>query len=107
MSVSLHVTGYSGKDSPEFQKHLKAVRFCIENELSFPKETEEFFKGKVDGEYDLDDIEPSELLGCIENGVVVDLFETKALDWEDGGYSCRIKVSEIPPHVDTIVVSLS
>ena len=47
MSVSLNATAYSSKESKEFQKHYNAVKFCIENELSFPKETSEFFKGKL------------------------------------------------------------
>lgn len=53
MSVTLSIRAFSGKESPEFQKHFKAVQFCLENQLSFPKETSEFFKGKVEGE-DLD-----------------------------------------------------
>ena len=47
MSTTINVTAYSGKQSKEFQKHYKAVKFCIENDLSYPKETSEFFKGKI------------------------------------------------------------
>ncbi len=39
MGVSLSFKAYSGKESSEFQKHYKSVKFCIENELSFPIET--------------------------------------------------------------------
>ncbi len=48
MGVSLSFKAYSGKESSEFQKHYKSVKFCIENELSFPIETVNFFKGKID-----------------------------------------------------------
>ena len=65
MSVSLNATAYSSKESKEFQKHYNAVKFCIENELSFPKETSEFFKGKLGGD-DLEDIKPEAILGYLK-----------------------------------------
>ncbi len=46
MSVSISVTGYTGKGNPEFKKHAEAVEFCIARKLSFPAETLEFFKDK-------------------------------------------------------------
>ena len=77
MSVSLSIKAYSDKTNPEFKKHLKAVEFCVENELSFPKETTEFFKGKVDGN-DLDSILPEYIVDYIENGIEIPMvFSTK------------------------------
>ena len=102
MSVSLSVIGYSSKDSKEFQKHYKAVQFCIENQLSFPKETSEFFKGKVGGD-DLEDYSGDYLLKKLENGVEVKLNLVRGNSWE----GIKIKVSEIPSGVDEIIVSLS
>lgn len=102
MSVSLKATAYSGKESKEFQKHYNAVKFCIENELSFPKETSEFFKGKIHGN-DLEDISNEYILEYIQNGVEVPL-RTTGDKW---GNEIRIKVSEIPSSVDEIVVNLS
>lgn len=103
MSVSLSVTAYSSKDSVEFQKHYNAVKFCIENELSFPKETSEFFKGKVGGN-DLEDyVTPAAALKYIENGVEVPL----KIKSDAYGNEFRIKVSEIPSAVDEIVVRLA
>mgnify|MGYP003442297048 CR=1 FL=1 len=102
MSVSLNVTAYSSKESKEFQKHYNAVIFCIENELSFPKETSEFFKGKLGGD-DLEDISNEYILEHIQNGVEVPL-KTTGDKW---GNEIRIKVSEIPSSVDEIVVKLS
>jgi hypothetical protein len=102
MSVSLNVTAYSSKESKEFQKHYNAVKFCIENKLSFPKETSEFFKGKLGGD-DLEDIKTDCILPYIENGVQVPL-KTTSDQW---GNEIRIKVSEIPSSVDEIVVKLS
>lgn len=102
MSVSLNVTAYSSKESKEFQKHFNAVKFCIENGLSYPKETSEFFKGKIHGD-DLEDISTEYILEHIQNGVEVPL-NTTGDEW---GNEIRIKVSEIPSSVDEIVVKLS
>ena len=102
MSVSLNVTAYSSKESKEFQKHFNAVKFCIENGLSYPKETSDFFKGKIHGD-DLEDISNEYILEHIQNGVEVPL-NTTGDKW---GNEIRIKVSEIPSSVDEIVVKLS
>lgn len=100
MSSTLNVEAYAGKNSEEFKKHYKAVVFCIENELSFPKETFEFFKGKVAGS-DLDEIRTDAILECIENGIEVDLKKTgSSLDGE-----IRIQVSDIPKEVDELIIS--
>ena len=101
MSVSLNAKAYSSKESKEFQKHYNAVKFCIENELSFPKETSEFFKGKLGGD-DLEDIKSEAILGYLENGVSVEMPFRYFRDSE-----VQIKVSEIPSSVDLIVVKLS
>ena len=50
MSTTLYVKGYTGKNNTEFLKHFEAVKFCIERDLSFPKETSEFFRDKIEGE---------------------------------------------------------
>lgn len=102
MSVSLNVTAYSSKESKEFQKHFNAVKFCIENGLSYPKETSEFFKGKIHGN-NLEDISNEYILEHIQNGVEVPLNTTG----DKLGNEIRIKVSEIPSSVDEIVVKLS
>jgi len=102
MSVSLNVTAYSSKESKEFQKHFNAVKFCIENGLSYPKETSEFFKGKIHGD-DLENISNEYILEHIQNGVEVPL-NTTGDKW---GNEIRIKVSEIPSSADEIVVKLS
>ena len=101
MSVSLNATAYSSKESKEFQKHYGAVKFCIENELSFPKETSEFFKGKLGGD-DLEDIKSEAILGYLENGVSIEM-PFRYLR----GSEVQINVSEIPSGVDLIVVKLS
>ena len=75
MGVSLSFKAYSGKESSEFQKHYKSVKFCIENELSFPIETVNFFKGKNDCG-DLDDYEREYLLEMIKDGVEVPMRHT-------------------------------
>jgi hypothetical protein len=100
MSVSLNVTAYSSKESKDFQKHFNAVKFCIENQLSFPKETSEFFKGKVCGD-DLEDINSDAILKYIENGVQMKI----PLEYENGKVFIRVK--EIPVGCDLIIAELS
>lgn len=101
MSVSLNAKAYSSTENKDFQKHLKAVKFCIENELSFPVETSEFFKGKVGGD-DLEAIKRNCILKYIENGCEVEMPFRYFRDSE-----VQIKVSEIPKSVDLIIVKLS
>ena len=99
MSVSLNVTAYSSKESKEFQKHYNAVKFCIENELSFPKETSDFFKGKIGGD-NLEDIQPTSILKFIENGVEMKM----PLEYENETVFIRVK--EIPVGCDLIIAKL-
>lgn len=102
MSTSLNITAFSGKNSPEFQKHFKAVKFCVEHGLSFPAETSEFFKGRVGLEENLEDFQPEYLVENIENGIRVPLKFSV-----DAYHQKIINVSEIPKEVDTIVIELS
>ncbi len=101
MSLSLSVTAYAGKDNLEFQKHFRAVKFCIEEGLSFPKETSEFFRGRVDGE-DLEDIRTDCILPYIENGIEVSI----PTDESPHGDRISIKIATLPAHVDEIVIQL-
>jgi len=102
MSSSLNITAYAGKDSAEFKKHFKAVQFCIENDLSFPKETSEFFKGKVGGS-DLEEIKRDCILPYIENGVEIPIpIKGNDLSWKK-----VIKVADIPKEVDEIIIEIS
>ena len=55
MGTIVNITAYSGKNSPEFLKHLEAVQVCVKHKLSYPEETMEYFKGCVGGE-NLEDI---------------------------------------------------
>lgn len=100
MSTSLSIKAYSSKQSKEYQKHYKAVQFCVENELSYPKETSEFFKGKIGG-FDLEDYSIDYILEKIENGVEVPLIGMTGDSWN----GIKIKVSDIPAGVDEIIVS--
>lgn len=102
MSISIGITAYSGKDSPEFKKHYDAVKYCNENGLSYPKETSEFFSGKLGGD-SLEDYEPKYALEYIENGVEVPI---ETIDEDGYGYKIKIPVSKIPKEVDEIIVEL-
>lgn len=105
MSASISIRAYATKDNPEFQKHLKAVKFCHENGLSYPKETEDFFKGKVGGSDDLDDFDQETTLELIEKGIEIPLTTGFIRDSYNEIY--KIKVSQIPKEVDEIVIELS
>lgn len=100
MSTSLYVKGFTGKDNPEFIKHFNAVKFCIENELSFPKETSEFFKGKVHGD-DLESYHYGPLVEYIENGIAVELKFC-----EDSNYKKIINVKDIPKECEQIIIEI-
>ena len=101
MGVSLRLTAYAGRESKEFLKHYKAVQFCIENELSFPVETSEFFRGKIEFG-DLEDYDYKYILEKIENGVEVPIKHSN-LNFEE----IRIKVKDIPSSVEELVIKLS
>lgn len=100
MSISLYVRGYTGKENKEFQKHYNAVKFCIENELSYPKETSEFFKGKIE-DGDLEDYSRDYLLEKIENGLEIEL-EIKV----DENYYKVINVKDIPKECEQIIIEV-
>lgn len=101
MGVSLSVKAFSSVENKEFQKHYSVVEFCIKNELSFPKETSEFFKGKINGD-DLEDYNREYILENIKDGVPQDLI----IHSDEYGYTKTIYVSEIPKEVDKIIISL-
>ena len=100
--MTLNIKAYSDKSNPEFKKHLKAVEFCVENGLSFPIETSEFFKGKVDGN-DLESIIPEHVVEYIENGVEVPMiYSTQKV-----GKEARIKVADIPKEAVEIIIKIA
>ena len=101
MGCSLYVSAYAGKDSAEFKRHFGAVEFCIENDLSFPVETFEYFKGQVEGG-DLDDYDNDYIIELLSNGISVDMPVIDVNECEK-----RIKVSDIPEGTDEIVFTLS
>ena len=100
MSTTLSVKAFSCKENKEFLKHYNAVKFCIENELSYPKETSDFFKGKICGN-DLEDIKNEYILQYIENGLEIDMEYNKI-----NPYEIHIKVSEIPTDAEILIIKL-
>lgn len=100
MSTSICIKGYSGKNSPEFIKHQKAVIFCIENDLSFPIETSEFFKGRIQGD-SLEDYTSDSVIEYIREGIEVEL---DSKDPDGYGNEYHINVADIPAEVETIIV---
>lgn len=102
MSVSISIRGFCSKESDEFKKHYRAVEFCIKNDLSFPKETSEFFKGSVEGVCDLEDYKRECILDYIKNGKEIEL---KKKQNEMGEYILKIK--DIPKEVKELIITLS
>lgn len=100
--MNLSIIAYTGKTSPDFIKHLEAVKFCIERGLSFPKETEVFFKGKLNGD-DLSDIKRSSILGYIENGIQTYM---KIEHYKDEGVAV-INTKNIPAHAEEIHIKIN
>lgn len=105
MGADIFITGFSSKDDKLFQKHYEAVKFCIKNGLSYPKETTEFFKGKLSGE-DLEDWSDEAILEFLENGVSVSLKNCLSQDPDRWDYHI-LKVSKIPKGTDEIHIYLS
>lgn len=101
MGVSISIKGYAGKESPEFQKHFKAVQFCLENDLSFPKETSDFFKGRFEGG-NLEHYDPKWIVDYIKNGIEIEIPMQKDYNMQ----VFTIDVTKIPPEVDTIIVKM-
>ena len=104
MGVTVSIQGFSGTKSKEFQKHLKAVKFCVENELSYPIETSDYFRGKVGGSDDLEDYNPEEVISYIENGIEIYIPIEGDVEYGDGA---TIKMSDIPSTVELLKISMS
>lgn len=100
MSLTLSIKGFTGKNNSEFKKHQSAVVFCLTNDLSFPKETSEFFKGKIDGG-DLEDFNKEYVFEKIQNGIEVDLNIDNIHE-----YRKIINVSDIPKHCEQIIIEV-
>lgn len=101
MSVSLSINAYTGKNSELFKKHYKAVEFCLENKLSFPKETSEYFKDKIEG-MSLEDFNHKYILNKIKNGIEVPL----TFDRTNEKNCIELKVSDIPAGTEIIIIKL-
>lgn len=53
--MSTHIKAFIPDTDADFQKHKKILIFCIENEVSLPKETSAYFGSEDAGEYMLDE----------------------------------------------------
>lgn len=99
--LSLFAEAYSTKESDDYQKHVKAVKFCIENGLSYPKETNEFFRNNVPEE-DLNSYQPKTVLESIKDGVRLPMH----YDGNHDMTQIRIRICDIPPTADEIIVTM-
>ena len=104
MSTSISIHAFTGKENPEFKKHLGAVEYCIKHGLSFPKETSEFFKGQVGGD-DLEDVKPEAIMKYIERGIEIPISREVITHYNDRSMSIEIK--KLPATVDEILVKFS
>ena len=78
MSTSINIKAYSSKNNKEFQRHYNVVMCCIENSVSFPKETSEFFKGKV--VYKLADLKRDKFYGQFPYEIIYERQNEKKKD---------------------------
>ncbi len=101
MSTSLSIKAYADKENKEFQKHYEVVEFCIKKNVSFPKETSEFFNGKIDGGK-LEDYNRDYILEKIKDGIEVPLNIVR----DEPFGARRIKVSDIPREASVIVIEI-
>ena len=101
MSKSIDVYGIYGKVNPEFLRHYGAVKYCIENNLSFPIETSEFFKGKLRGE-NLEDIRRDKILKYLEDGIQINIPLIR-----ETASSIIINIDDIPAGTDCIRIYLT
>ena len=53
--MSTHIQAFMPDTDADFQKHKKILLMCIENEVSLPKETAQYFGQKEPEEYLLDE----------------------------------------------------
>lgn len=47
MSISTFIIAYTSENNKDFQKHKKILEFCLENKVSLPKETAEYFENEI------------------------------------------------------------
>lgn len=102
MSSTISIKAYSDMDNAEYNKHYRAVQFCVENELTYPVETSAFFKGTIDG-CNLEDFHEDIILDKISDGVEIPM----PIQSDNNRFKKIIRVSDIPPEVDRIIVSLA
>ena len=89
MGMSTHVVGYRSANDPEYAKHAKVLRACIEADIKLlPKETAEYFNSEYPEEY------------LFEEALEVKIPMTEYSGDMVEGY--EIKVSEITSGVETI-----
>lgn len=55
MGMSTHIQAFIPDTDAEFKKHKKILLMCLENEVSLPKETAEYFGNEDAEEYLLDE----------------------------------------------------
>ena len=102
MSISLNVLAYISAENLELKKHYEAVKFCIERNLTFPKETSEFFKGKIE-KNNLEYFNEDYILNYINQGIKMPI----KTSYNPYGDETIIKVSDIPKEAEQIIITYS
>jgi hypothetical protein len=98
MSCCIHARACTDNTGKEFQKHLKSLKFCIENKLSLPKETYEYLSNAFDEDELIDDYELKYVLEKVEDGFSTTL-------GYDQSY-IEIDYEEIPKDTKKIIIEL-
>lgn len=102
MSVSLYVKGFTGFGNEEYLKHYDSLEYCLSKGLTPPKETLEFFDGKLDGCGVLD-LQPESALSIAKKGLGVDIGSAITEIAED---EIHIDISMLPENTEKIIVKI-
>jgi len=102
MGASLNLTVRASVDSKEFIKHFSIVEMCAKHDVSYPKETLEFFDGAID-DGPLDDYDPEYVVERLSDGAEMKVITKR--DFHDNKITLNVK--DIPKGADKIIVQLS
>lgn len=94
MSCYIVARAHADNTSKNYQRHLRAVKFCVENNLSLPKETSKYFKSE-----NLEDYKKDTWAERIENG-----FSTLHLG--SAQQYLEIPIEDIPEDTKKIIIQL-
>jgi len=94
MSATYTVKGYRSAENPNYQKHLRILRVCKEEQVSLPEETAAYFD-----HYSVDSLDPEEVLS----------FEIpfQEVNPSEGSRGWEVFLDRLPPGTEKIRFEIS